>query len=236
MRVRRNRKSRTIRIDQKAYIQQVINRFGMNDSTSVSTPIEKGTTLKKRQGNEAQANQIRYQEAIGSINYAVIATRPDISYTAGFLGRFAADPSEKHWNAVKRVLRYLKGTVNYGLVLGGQDDSGKLEVYGDADFAGDSDELKSTSGFIAIDRHGATVAWKSAKQTITAKSTADAEFTATATAIDEGIWLHKLETEFYPQLIPRGQVTAYNDNTACISNLTKNEHSPPNRHIGVRYW
>jgi hypothetical protein len=95
MRVCRNLKSRTIRIDQNAYIQQVINRVGMNDATSVSTPIEKGTTLKKRQDNEAQASQIRYQEVIGSINYAAIATRPDISYTAGFLGRFAADPQRR---------------------------------------------------------------------------------------------------------------------------------------------
>jgi hypothetical protein len=132
-------------------------------------------------------------------------------------------------------MRYLKGTVNYGLVLGGKDNFGKLEVYGDADFAGDSDELKSTSGFIAIDRHGAAVAWKFGKQTIMAKSTADAEFTATAIAIDEGIWLHKLETEFHPQSIPRGPVTVYNDNTACISNFTKNEYSPPNRRVGVRY-
>jgi hypothetical protein len=133
------------------------------------------------------------------------------------------------------VLRYLKGSVNYGLVLDGQDDFGRLELYGDADYLGDSDGLKLTNGFIAIDRHGAVV-WKSSKQKITAKSTADAAFTATATAIDEGIWLHKLETEFHPQSTPRGLVTVYNDNTECISNLTKNEYISPNRHIGVRYW
>jgi hypothetical protein len=110
-----------------------------------------------------------------------------------------------------------------------------LEAYGDADFAGDQDELKSTTGFVAIDRHGSVVAWNSTKQKITAKSTADAKFMATAFAIEEAVWLQKLEAAFHGNLTEK-PVTIYNDNTACIANLTKNEYSPPNRHVGVRYW
>jgi hypothetical protein len=237
MRVTRNRENRTVYIDQKSYVQQIIERFRMDSATPVSTPVDRSIIMKKRKDSDPSTSQLQYQEAVGSINYAAIVTRPDISFAAGMLGRYSANPSKVHWEAVKRVLKYLKKILHYGLELGGgiERDSNQLEAYGDADFAGDRDELKSTTGFVAIDRHGSVVAWNSTKQKITAKSTADAEFTATAFAIEEAVWLQKLEAEFHGNLTEK-PVTIYNDNTACIANLTKNEYSPPNRHVGVRYW
>jgi hypothetical protein len=199
MRMTRNRENRTVYIDQKSYVQQIIERFRMDSATPVSTLVDRSIIMKKCKDSDPSTSQLQYQDAVGSINYAAIVTRPDISFAAGMLGRYSANPLKVHWEAVKRVLKYLKKTLHYGLELGGgiERDSNQLEAYGDADFAGDRDELKSTTGFVAIDRHGSVVAWNSTKQKITAKSTADAEFTATAFAIEEAVWLQKLEAEFH---------------------------------------
>jgi hypothetical protein len=115
---------------------------------------------------------------------------PDsFSFAAGMLGRYSANPSKVYWEAVKKVLKYLKKILHYGLELGGgiEHDLNQLEAYGDADFAGDQDELKSITRFVVIDRHGSAVAWNSTKQKIIGKSTAAAEFTATAFAIEEAV-------------------------------------------------
>jgi hypothetical protein len=189
MRVTRNRDNRTIYIDQKFYVQQIIEQLRMDSAIPVSTPVDRSIIMKKREDSDASTSQLQYQEAVGSINYVAIVTRPDISFAAGMLGRYSANPSKVHSKAVKRVLKYLKKILHYGLELGGgiECDSNQLEAYRDADFVGDQDELKSTTGFVVIDRHGSVVAWNSTKQKITAKSTADAEFTATAFAIEEAI-------------------------------------------------
>jgi hypothetical protein len=116
--------------------------------------------MKKREDSDPSTSQLQYPETVGSINYAAIVTRPDISFAAGMLGKYSANPSKVHWEAVKRVLKYVKKTLHYGLELGGgiERDSNQLEADGDADFVGDQDELKSTTGCIAIDRHGSVVA------------------------------------------------------------------------------
>ena len=106
-----------------------------------------------------------YQEAVGSLIYAAITTRPDLTYAAGLVGRFAANLSTLHWQAVKRILRYIRGTTEHHLLLGvavskqasKQANSLMLTVYANADFAGEIAGMKSTSGFVIIDPYGATV-------------------------------------------------------------------------------
>jgi hypothetical protein len=91
----------------------------MDSATPVSTPVDHSIIMKKRKDLDPSTNQLQYQEAVGSINYAAIVTRPDISFAAGMLGRYSANPSKVHWEAVKRVLKYLKKILHYGLELGG---------------------------------------------------------------------------------------------------------------------
>jgi hypothetical protein len=160
MRVMRNRENCIVYIDQKSYVEQIIERFRMDSATPVSTSIDPSTTMKKCKDSDFSTSQLQYQEAVGSINYAVIVARPDTTPAVGILRRYSANPSKVHWEIVKRVLRSLKKILNYRLELGREIeyDSTQLEAYGGTDIAGDRDELKLTTGFIVIDRHGSVVA------------------------------------------------------------------------------
>ena len=136
-------------------------------------------------------------------------------------------------NGAKRLLQYLRKTRGLELSLGRQSGRIGTPIYADADFAGDRSGWRSTSRMVVKDRYGATVAWKSTKQPLTARSTADAEYIATAMAM-EHMWIADLEVELHHE-VSRAPVPVYNDNEACIVNLERNEHQPDNHHIGVRY-
>ena len=113
--------------------------------------------------------------AIGSLMYATMCTRPDICYVVSMVSRYQANPGMKHWRAMKRILRYLKGTVNYSLCYQGKGLC--LVGYSDVDWAGDLDERKSISGYTFLLNNG-SITWRSKKQTCIALSTMEAEFVA----------------------------------------------------------
>jgi ribonuclease HI len=236
----RDRAKRALYISSEAYIKQVLERFGMWEARSISTPMDKIRPQKRDPDLEPSHNQLEYQEAVGSLIYAAVSVRPDIAYAAGIVGRFAADPSEEHWTAVKRILRYLKGTYTLQLKLGicnsegGSKGPGAFELHADADFAGDPNDLKSTSGMVIVDRNGAVIGWRSAKQPLTARSTADAEYTAVAMAVDEALWLSKVEAEIYGDSAP-ATLQVRNDNNAAISIIQSGMYQASNRHIGVKF-
>ena len=234
MTVRRDRSKRSIYLGQGGYIGKVLERFGIRGANGVSTPMESGVKFSKRKPDEGKADQKLYQELVRSLNYAAVATRADISFTVGLLGPFASNLSADHFTGARRVLRYLKKTKRLELHLGAhQVEIAPLSIYANADFAGDHTELKSTSGMVIEDRYGAVVAWKSTKQPITAKSTADAEYIALAMAM-EYMWIGNLEKSFHHDSY-HDPIPVYNDNEACIANVKKGKHQPPNRHVCVRY-
>jgi hypothetical protein len=251
IRIERDRANRALYLSSEAYIKQVLERFGMWNARGISTPMDKVRPRKRDPALDPSHNQHQYQEAVGSLKYAAVSVRPDIAYAAGIVGRFAADPSEEHWTAVKRIMRYLKGTYATQLRLGicagrrgvagpqgvggpqGVEGRGRLEVHADADFAGDPNDLKSTSGMVIVDRNGAVIGWRSAKQPVTARSTADSEYTAVAMAVDEALWLSKVEAEIYGDQPTTLQVR--NDNNAAIAIIQSGMYQASNRHIGVKY-
>ena len=119
----RDRKNRTISFSQAAYVQKIVECFGMEDANPLSIPITPGHNLTKSQSpaNDSDTEDMRnilYQEAVGSLMYAVIATQPDIAYAVSYLARFMSNPGSAHWEAVKKVIRYLKGTKDAKLILG----------------------------------------------------------------------------------------------------------------------
>ena len=131
-----------------------------------------------------------YQSAVGSLLYLSTKTRPDIADAVGNVARFCSKPSVQHWKAVKRILRYLRGSVNYGLMYS-QNQNNVAVGYSDADWAGDLDNRKSTSGYIFNLCEGA-VSWRSKKQSCVALSMAEAEYMALASAAQEAVWLRRL--------------------------------------------
>ena len=117
MEVKRDRKNRKMMICQRIYLNDVLNRFGMQNCNPFSTPLEAGKVFTELAENEEPVDIKQYQAAIGSLNYAVIATRPDITTAVGKLLQYMQSPSKDHWAGVKRVLRYIKGTVDHGLTF-----------------------------------------------------------------------------------------------------------------------
>ncbi len=134
----------------------------MEDCKPVSTPVSVGQQLIQAKDGEELVDQTRYQSLIGSLMYLSICTRPDITYSVSNLARFSQHPTREHWTGVKRLLRYLKGTADLG-ILYTREKSGELRGFTDADWGEDQDSRRSTSGCVFLRARGA-VSWKSRKQ------------------------------------------------------------------------
>ena len=139
MSIKLDRESRTLMISQPNYVEKVLRKFGMENCKPVSTPLEPGRKFQKLSPSDEPFDVQTYQQAIGCLTYVSTATRPDISAAVGVLSQYMSRPSTDHWIGVKRVLRYLKGTLKYGLKFTAHEEELELFGYSDADWAGDVD-------------------------------------------------------------------------------------------------
>ncbi|XP_066323815.1 secreted RxLR effector protein 161-like [Miscanthus floridulus] len=137
----------------------------------------------------AKVDATLYRSIVGGLCY-LVHTRPDITFVMGYVSRFMEDPREDHWVAVKRLLRYVKGTVDQGIVFPKTGKSGPT-VSSDADVARDIDGWRSTSGVLVF-LGSAPISWLSLKQKVVALSTCEAEYVAATTAVCQAVWLHRL--------------------------------------------
>jgi hypothetical protein len=190
----RDRKTRTITMHQRSYIETILERFGMADCKPIATPLDAKTSLVKLSEEEYEEHShemkdIPYQEAVGSLMYAMVATRPDLAFAVSVVSRFMSKPGPMHWMAVKRIMRYLKGTIDVRLRIGGQHMN--VKGYSDADWAGDVENRRSTSGYVFFVGDGA-VSWNSKRQQTVAQSTMEAEYMAMNRCTREAIWLRQL--------------------------------------------
>jgi hypothetical protein len=158
-----------------------------------------------------------------------VVTRPDIAYVVSRLASVVNEPSEKAWTALKRVLRYLRGTVRIGLTYGG---SSPLQGYSDADWA-EGEEAKATTGVIFM-MNGGPIHWYSRRQSITALSTCEAEYVAASTATQDAAWIGPHVSEMLGQEKP-GAVPIRVDNQGAIAMAKKDGWNRRTRHINVRY-
>ena len=233
MEVKRDRENRVMTICQKSYLESVIARFRMQNCNPVSTPLETGKRFTKLGEDEETVDIKLYQAAIGSLNYAAIATRPDLSVAVGMLSQHMVSPGNEHWSGVKRVLRYVKGTINYGLTFRSSDDF-RLHGYSDADWAGCTETRKSTSG--QVFRLGdCTISWRSRKQSIVALSSTESEYVALCETSQEVVWLRNLLRDIgFKQDKPTSTVV-YEDNQGAIA-LSQNpkDHSRT-KHIDIKF-
>jgi transposase InsO family protein len=232
----RNRQEKSIRISQSKYIDDILRRFNMTDSLSVSTPLEIGLKLNKGMAPSSEEERkemenIPYKSAVGSLMYAMLGTRPDICYAVGALSRFSSNPGATHWKAVKRVFKYLKGTKDFAIEYKADEDD--LKGYSDADWAGDIDDRRSTTGYTFIIAAGA-VTWSSKKQPTVALSTTEAEYMAITQAAKEAIWIGRLLSEL--GFSSEGEVISiYGDNQGSIS-LSKNSvYHARTKHIDIQH-
>lgn len=217
-----------IYICQKKYALDVLRRFGMIDCNSVSTPIVPGFKVSKEGGRSV--DETYYKQLVGSLMY-LTATRPDMMFITCLLSRYMAKPMEIHLQAAKRALRYLKGTVNYGIHYKKGINS-ELLAFTDSDYAGDLDDRKSTSGYVFLMSSGA-VSWCSKKQPIVTLSTTEAEFVAASVCACQGIWMKRILKELGHS--NGGCTTVMCDNSSTIKVSKNPVMHGRSKHIDVRF-
>lgn len=226
-----------ISIDQHHYISTVLRRFKMENCNPIGTPMDANSKVsedmcpKTPEEKEAVAD-IPYQEAIGCIMYAAQITRPDICFAVSALSRFNTNFGRPHWEAVKRVLRYLKGTIDFRLTFQPNIDD-EMIGYCDADWAGDVDKRRSTTGYVFV-AQSAAISWTTRRQPTVALSTTEAEFMSMVGAIQEALWLKRFQCEVF--LRAEKTITLYCDNQSAL-NLAKNRnYHARTKHIDVRKY
>ncbi len=231
MAITRDRQSRTLMISQPNYVETILTKFGMLDCKPVATPMDANASFDKLSDEDKRFDRTTYQQAIGCLTYLATRTRPDIAASVGILARFMADPGPAHWSAVKRILRYLQGTRNYGLVfVGGDQDT--LLGYSDSDWAGDIITRRSTSGYV-FQLGQSTISWCSKRQQTVAKSSTEAEYVALSIAVQEVIWLRRMLSDLCVDV--SAATVMMEDNQGAIE-LSKNpKHHGRTKHIDVSY-
>ncbi|PNX86396.1 putative LRR receptor-like protein kinase, partial [Trifolium pratense] len=188
-----------------------------------------GIEMQKDDGSP-EADASRYRSLIGSLLY-LTATRPDIMYATSLLSRFMQKPSQIHFGAGKRILRYLQGTKEYGMWYKSIGNS-KLLGYTDSDWAGSLDDMKSTSGY-AFSLGSGFFSWASKKQATVAQSTAEAEYVAAAEATSQSIWLRRILGDMGEQVDE--PTIIYCDNKSAIAMANNPVHHHRTKHIAIKY-
>jgi hypothetical protein len=232
---KRDRKARTITMSQKKYIKEVLKRFNMEECKPIGTPLDVNAKLLKLSVEEFEAlasemEGVPYKSGVGSLMYAMVATRADLAFAVSMVSQFMSRAGPTHWSAVKRIMRYLQSTMDYKLCLGGKDIT--LRGYCDADWAGDANERRSTTGYVFYVGDGA-ISWNCRRQPTIALSTTEAEYMATSQSTKEAIWLRKLLADV--GFVQEGATTIMCDNQGCIALAKNPTHHSRTKHIDVQH-
>lgn len=217
-------------IHQTQYIEQLLNKFNMNDANTNSVPVDPHMKLQKGDG-EPEKN-IPYREAVGSLMHLAIVSRPDIMFAVSLVSRFLNCYNQMHWNAVKKIFKYLKASKDYGLCYTKTAQPSEIVGYSDADFANDLDTRRSVTGYVFI-KNGAAVTWSSQKQQTVALSTTEAEFMAACAATKEAMWVKLLLSDAgeYKQ----DTLYLHLDNQSAISVIKNLNFHKRCKHIEIKY-
>ena len=233
--IKRDRKSRTISINQRAYIEKMMERFSLTNAKRVSTPMEPNVHFSVDQcpstvNQMARMKGVPYSEAVGSVLWPVVVSRPDAAYAIGILAQFIQNPGLAHWEALKRVITYLGWTKDYWLTFGGPSKM-LVEGFCDADWASNK-HRHSISGYSFHFGCGA-ISWSSKKQYIIALSSTEAEYIAQTHAAKEALWLRSFIDEV--RGTGGGPITINCDNQGAIALAKDNKFHSRTKHIDLRY-
>ncbi|GJR44186.1 retrovirus-related pol polyprotein from transposon TNT 1-94 [Tanacetum coccineum] len=219
---------RGIFINQSKYASEIVKKYGLHSTDSVDTPMIENKKLDEDlQGKPVDATL--YRGMIGSLMY-LTSSRPDLNYVVCLCARYQAKPTEKHLQAVKRIFRYLNGTINMGLWYS-KDTDMSLTTYADADHAGCQDTRRSTSGSAQFlgDR---LVSWSSKKQKSTAISSTEAEYIALSGCCSQILWMRSQLTDYGFKF---NKIPLHCDNKSAIALCCNNVQHSRAKHIDIRY-
>jgi hypothetical protein len=242
LRIVRDRPNRHVYLLQDTYVKKMLHKFGLAESASKSTPLPVKHNLSKREETEAAVDE-PYASLVGGVNYCVTSTRPDLAFANGLLARYMADGAhtERHWQAGKRVLRYLQGTKALALRLGGSDkvqltgwdNSPTLQGWSDSSFGDCQDSARSTLGWCFSLGDG-PVSWSSKRSTCVADSTTVAEYYAAGSAAKEAIWLRRLLGDFGH--VQEEATPIFVDSTGAQSVATNpGSHHKRTKHVAITH-
>jgi hypothetical protein len=227
----RNAERTSITLSQRSYMHTILQRFKMEHCAPVLTPIEPGLCLEPLSAG-LQPFDVPYQALIGSLMYLMLATCPDIAFAVSQLSRFAGRPSEAHWKAGKRLLRYIQGTLDYGLTYQRSSTPTPLLGYSDADWSNDPATSRSVGGY-AFMLAGGAISWSSALQPLLLLSSTEAEYIALTDTAKEAMWLRTFFEEIQRPL--SAPLALLGDNQGSIA-LGKNpEFHKRTKHIKCCY-
>lgn len=235
IRVSRNYERNTISLDQERYLEDILLKFGMHDANPVKTPIDLNQRISKTMNEsemdteEENNENFPYREAIGSLLFLAMISRPDITFAVNLLSRFCEKPLNAHWQAVKRVMRYLRGTSKYKLTYGEMNE--ELKGFCDADWAADVDERRSTTGYV-FTMNGGAICRSTKRQHTVALSTTEAEYMSIVAAVQEGIWIRNFLNEI--GIIEIKLIKLHGDNKGAIQVATNNNFSERTKHIDIK--
>lgn len=221
-----------IHLSQAAYTKKVLNKFGFGDSNAVSTPVNYQQVLEG--DNDSNGVNFPYRQVVGSLIYLAIGTRPDISFAVGYVSRFMERPAKIHVTAVKRILKYLKGSSEYGILFPSENANNfKFFIYSDADYAGCVETRRSTSGYCLL-LGQSIVSWCSERQCSVSTSTAESEYIAASHASRELVWLKRLLDEL-DETLKKEKPSLFVDNESAIKLIKNPVHHKRTKHIEVAY-
>ena len=219
-----------IQLCQSAYAVKLLEKAGMGSCNGCATPMETRLKLSKK-STTSPVDPTQYRSLIGSLRY-LLHTRPELSFSVGYLSRFMEEPRQEHMAALKHLLRHVAATIEYGIQY--RRDTGELvlEGYSDSDMGGDIDDRKSTTGVIFF-LGGNPVSWLSQKQRVVAQSSCEAEYMAAAAAACQAVWLRRVLEEITGIRVAAPIIKV--DNQAAIA-LAKNPvlHDR-SKHIDVKF-
>ena len=233
----RNRKEKTLWLSQADYVDKVLKRFNLNNVKPTATPIAQHFKLCKAQATSSQQEakeleSIPYSNIIGSLMYAMICTRPDISHVVSITSIYMSAFGKEHWNALKWTLRYLKGSGKFGIQYKRWDESEGEAIQGfcDADYATNLDNRKSQTGYV-FTMFGSAISWKSSLQSVVALSTTEAEYIALTSAVKESFWIRGMAAEFE---IHQKAISVHCDSSSALCLARHQVFHERSKHIDVR--
>lgn len=230
--IQRDRNRGVMIIEQKAYVKSVLERFGMLNCKPSLIPMEPHLKLEKGQDAKQFTNK-PYRELIGCLMYLMVTSRPDICAAVNYFAGFQCCATDEHWVHLKRVLRYLRGTLDYQLVYRRQDAPEGLLAFADADWGNDPNDRRSVSGLV-VKLYGSTVVWATKKQSSVALSTTEAELMALCLASCELIWVANLLRSVGCEVDEPLKV--YEDNQPCIALTTEPRRQKRMKHVEIQHF
>jgi hypothetical protein len=238
VRVTRNRPNRELFIDQEQYLRTVLDRLGFTGAPykPKTTPLNGYDCLRPAKPEDRRLDATDYQQAIGSVMYGMVFSRPDIAFAIGKLSQYLKEPVEHHGTGLKGLLRYIGGTIGLRIRYGPSARS-RLTLYSDADWAGDKSDRKSTSGHVAM-LYGGPISWGSRKQTSVATSSTESEYMALSLCAKQSQWTVQVIKDMgFPKYIGNAPYSARikGDNQGALA-LVKNPHlHERSKHIDIQY-